>query len=162
MAKCQLSIPVVRPQDCLVKGTGKIFVDFDKDPLRVTGKDTKFTKECMVKGLIALPQSLGASEIVEIISDTELVIRKEFKSLDKVKVLLTNGTAYKRADKIDQKQVYQMVFDHLLDDGCIGIFPEGGSHDRPDLLPLKAGVAVMALGAMDKILVVTLKLSLVV
>ena len=55
-----------------------------------------------------------------------------------------------------------MVFDHLLDDGCIGIFPEGGSHDRPDLLPLKAGVAVMALGAMDKILVVTLKLSLVV
>lgn len=117
MAKCQLSIPVVRPQDCLVKGTGKIFVDFDKDPLRVTGKDTKFTKECMVKGLIALPQSLGASEIVEIISDTELVIRKEFKSLDKVKVLLTNGTAYKRADKIDQKQVYQMVFDHLLDDG---------------------------------------------
>ncbi len=39
-----------------------------------------------------------------------------------------------------------MVFDHLLDDGCIGIFPEGGSHD---LLPLKAGVAVMALGAMD-------------
>ena len=43
-----------------------------------------------------------------------------------------------------------MVFDHLLDDGCIGIFPEGGSHDRPDLLPLKAGVAVMALGAMDK------------
>ncbi len=38
----------------------------------------------MVKGLIALPQSLGASEIVEI-SDTELVIRKEFKSLDKVK-----------------------------------------------------------------------------
>ncbi|CAX42605.1 dihydroxyacetone phosphate sn-1 acyltransferase (ec 2.3.1.42), putative [Candida dubliniensis CD36] len=150
MAKCQLSIPVVRPQDCLVKGTGKIFVDFDKDPLRVIGKDTKFTKECMVKGLVALPQSLGASEIVEVISDTELIIRKEFKSSDKVKLLLTNGTTYKRADKIDQKQVYQMVFDHLLDDGCIGIFPEGGSHDRPDLLPLKAGVAVMALGAMDK------------
>ena len=32
--------------------------------------------------------------------------------------------------------------------GCIGIFPEGGSHDRSDLLPLKPGVAMMALGAM--------------
>ena len=31
----------------------------------------------------------------------------------------------------------------------IGIFPEGGSHDRTELLPLKAGVAVMALGAMS-------------
>ena len=31
---------------------------------------------------------------------------------------------------------------------CIGIFPEGGSHDRPDLLPMKAGISIMALGAM--------------
>lgn len=29
----------------------------------------------------------------------------------------------------------------------MGIFPEGGSHDRTDLLPLKAGVAVIALEA---------------
>ena len=33
---------------------------------------------------------------------------------------------------------------------AVGIFPEGGSHDRPSLLPLKAGVAVMALGALAK------------
>jgi glycerol-3-phosphate O-acyltransferase/dihydroxyacetone phosphate acyltransferase len=32
----------------------------------------------------------------------------------------------------------------------IGIFPEGGSHDRTELLPLKAGVTLMALGAVDK------------
>jgi glycerol-3-phosphate O-acyltransferase/dihydroxyacetone phosphate acyltransferase len=32
----------------------------------------------------------------------------------------------------------------------IGIFPEGGSHDRSELLPLKAGVTIMALGALDK------------
>jgi hypothetical protein len=31
--------------------------------------------------------------------------------------------------------------------GRIGIFPEGSSHDRADLLPLKAGVTLMALGA---------------
>lgn len=148
MAKCQLSIPVVRPQDNLVKGSGKIFVD-SHDNCRIIGVGTKFTTECMVRGLIALPQSLGATEISEIVSDTELIIKKEFKDLEQIRMLLTNGTSYKRADKIDQKQVYKMVFDHLLDNHCIGIFPEGGSHDRPDLLPLKAGVAVMALGAME-------------
>ncbi len=34
--------------------------------------------------------------------------------------------------------------------GAIGIFPEGGSHDRTELLPLKGGVSIMALGAMAK------------
>ena len=33
---------------------------------------------------------------------------------------------------------------------AIGIFPEGGSHDRSDMLPLKAGVTLMALGALEK------------
>jgi glycerol-3-phosphate O-acyltransferase/dihydroxyacetone phosphate acyltransferase len=35
-------------------------------------------------------------------------------------------------------------------DNSIGIFPEGGSHDRTELLPLKAGVTLMALGAVEK------------
>jgi len=148
MAKCQLSIPVVRPQDNLTKGSGKIFVD-KNDPCHILGKGTKFTQECMVRGLLALPQSLGANEISEIKSDNELYIRKPFKQTNQINELLSQGTSFKKADKIDQKQVYQMVFDHLLDNGSIGIFPEGGSHDRTDLLPLKAGVAVMALGAME-------------
>lgn len=148
LSKCQLSIPVVRAQDNLIKGSGKIFVDLE-NPRVVRGKGTKFTTECTVRGLIALPQTLGASEIVEIISDTELVIRKEFKSSDQINSLLTAGTSYKRADKVDQRQIYNLVFEHLSQGNCIGIFPEGGSHDRTDLLPLKAGVAIMALGAME-------------
>lgn len=149
LSRCQFSIPVVRPQDNLKKGTGKIFVDVDEDPCRVKGKNTKFLLECAVKGLLALPQSLGASEILEVISDTELIIRKEFKRTEQINKLLTNGTSFKLADKIDQKKVYQIVFRHLSLGNCIGIFPEGGSHDRTDLLPLKAGVAIMALGAME-------------
>lgn len=149
MSKCQLSIPVVRAQDLLTKGLGRIYVDFDTDPLKVTGVGTRFTEECMPRGLIALPQSLGASEITTIVSDTELYIRKEFKDTQQIRKLLAKGLAFKRADKVDQKQVYQLVFDHLSHGHCIGIFPEGGSHDRTDLLPLKAGVAVMALGAMN-------------
>ncbi|CAN3356550.1 glycerol-3-phosphate O-acyltransferase 1 [Diutina catenulata] len=148
VARSQLSIPVVRPQDNLRPATGKITID-PVDPLVVRGHGTKFTEECMERGLVALPQSLGSTEVSEIISDTELRIRKEFKSGDKVATLLSKGTKFKVADRVDQKQVYNTVFQHLAHGHCIGIFPEGGSHDRTSLLPLKAGVAIMALGAMD-------------
>lgn len=148
LSRCQLSIPVVRAQDNLKQGSGKIKIDVDKDPLLVKGIGTRFLSECGIRGLFALPQSLGASEIALIISDNELVLKKEFKRSEKIDMLLKRGTTYKVADKVDQKQVYKLVFDHLSHGHCIGIFPEGGSHDRTDLLPLKAGVAIMALGAM--------------
>lgn len=45
--------------------------------------------------------------------------------------------------------MYSSVYQKLTEGGCIGIFPEGGSHDRTDLLPLKAGVSIMALGALS-------------
>lgn len=45
--------------------------------------------------------------------------------------------------------MYHSVYQKLKEGGCIGIFPEGGSHDRTDLLPLKAGVSIMALGALS-------------
>ncbi len=42
--------------------------------------------------------------------------------------------------------MYEAVFQKLGQGGIVGIFPEGGSHDRPDLLPIKAGISIMALG----------------
>ncbi len=57
---------------------------------------------------------------------------------------------YKVLPKIDQKEVFTNVFQRLNEGGCIGIFPEGGSHDQTKLLPIKPGVAIMALGAMEK------------
>lgn len=42
------------------------------------------------------------------------------------------------------------MFDALHNNQCIGIFPEGGSHDQTKLLPLKPGVSIMALGSMLK------------
>jgi len=46
--------------------------------------------------------------------------------------------------------MYDAVYERLASGGVVGIFPEGGSHDRASLLPLKAGIAVMALGACDR------------
>lgn len=55
---------------------------------------------------------------------------------------------FKIIPKVDQAALYTEVTKSLSEGTCICLFPEGGSHDRPDLLPLKAGVAVMALAAM--------------
>lgn len=57
---------------------------------------------------------------------------------------------FKISPKIDQTKVYEAVINRLTGGQSIGIFPEGGSHDRTDLLPIKAGVSIMALGAMAK------------
>ena len=46
--------------------------------------------------------------------------------------------------------MYNSVWESLNNEEVVGIFPEGGSSDRTDLLPLKAGICIMALGAMAK------------
>ena len=51
------------------------------------------------------------------------------------------GTAFKVAPKVDQTKVYDTVFEKLSLGGAVGIFPEGGSHDRTELLPLKGAYA---------------------
>jgi len=42
--------------------------------------------------------------------------------------------------------MFSAVHAALANGGCIGIFPEGGSHDRTDLLPLKVSWAKASLG----------------
>lgn len=58
---------------------------------------------------------------------------------------------FKVIPKVDQAHLYGEVTNSLTEGTCICLFPEGGSHDRVDLLPLKAGVAVMALAAQANI-----------
>lgn len=153
VSRSQLAIPVKRAQDNLISKSGTIKLDPENE-LRVLGQGSKFTSECEVKGLLSLPKSIGTSEISSIVSDTEMIIKKPFRFTNEEKAkegnkLLLEGTQFKSAPKIDQSEVYEQVFEHLAHGHCLGVFSEGGSHDRPDLLPLKAGVAIMALGAMD-------------
>ncbi|KAH3686968.1 hypothetical protein WICPIJ_002049 [Wickerhamomyces pijperi] len=146
LAKLANAIPVPRAQDNLKYAQGEIYLkEDDTEGTHIYGRRTKFT-QLEAKGLIGLPESAGSADIAEIVSDTELVIRKPFKS-DKAKRLLLEGTRFKYAAKISNEQTFQHVFNRLHNGGLINIFPEGGSHDRPDLLPIKAGFAIMALGA---------------
>ena len=60
---------------------------------------------------------------------------------------LGSWSSYKVAPRVDQSLMFNAVSEALVAGKSVGIFPEGGSHDQPSLLPLKAGIAVMALGA---------------
>lgn len=164
------SVPVGRALDSKKPAKGKIYLpDAENDPTLIKGTDVNFKSEqFMPGGLIVLPSvnNVAAnSEIEEIVSENELRLKKAFKgdvaykqltgkpvengeSNGHVKSNDFEGTPFQVAPHVDQGQVYEAVFDRIKSGGCIGIFPEGGSHDRTELLPLKAGLAIMALGAL--------------
>ena len=170
MSKAVGSISVERALDKVKPAKGRIFLpDQDNDPCLIQGVDTSFKNDCQVGGLIVLPKvgnQTPSGDIADIVSDTKLRLKKPFKTPEAIQLLTGNGTSsgrstpgnnangdiqsrgcsYKVAPHVDQSKVYDAVFDELDAGGVIGIFPEGGSHDRPDLLPLKPGVAIMALG----------------
>jgi glycerol-3-phosphate O-acyltransferase / dihydroxyacetone phosphate acyltransferase len=58
--------------------------------------------------------------------------------------------AYQCLPKVDQSNVFKHVEEALGNGGCIAMFPEGGSHDNSDLLPFKAGIAMMTFGTIIK------------
>ncbi|CAG8610365.1 10141_t:CDS:2 [Acaulospora morrowiae] len=141
------AITLERPVDFAEIGKGSIKLDQYKD--HVNGIGTEFTKQLKVGGQIALPDDYGSSEILEILSDTELVIKEEFKGFKALEMLTQpNGTPYAYLPRVDQSPLYKRTIEVLSAGKCIGVLPEGRSHDRAELLPLKAGMAIVALSAM--------------
>ena len=162
MARAAGAVSVGRALDSTSPGTGKIYLpDPDNDPSLIRGIGTKFEEECQVGGLLVLPSVNGTAanaEILEIKGNEEIRLKKEFKGDVAISQLtgkpLADGDAhkedavnesrtefegikFKKAPKVDQSKVYDAVFERLQAGGCVGIFPEGGSHDRTELLPLK-------------------------
>lgn len=157
------AVPVGRAMDMTRSMPGKIYLpDPVGDPLLVRGVDTKFdASEFQIGGLLVLPTVDGVTanaEIAEINGPEEIRLKKPFKGVAALKQLTGRedisedgqlaedkmgpaegyqGTSFKAAPKVDQTEVYDAVFERLEKGGCVGIFPEGGSHDRPELLPLK-------------------------
>jgi glycerol-3-phosphate O-acyltransferase/dihydroxyacetone phosphate acyltransferase len=154
------AVPVGRALDSTHSVPGRIYLpDPENDPLLVRGHGTDFEgKDFQVGGLVVLPsvnQTAANAEILEIIGPEELRLKKPFKGNTAVNQLTGRrmvvpdgqteadmpkefiGTPFKVAPKVDQTKVYDAVFEKLNQGGCVGIFPEGGSHDRTELLPLK-------------------------
>ncbi|CAO3679169.1 unnamed protein product [Umbelopsis ramanniana] len=147
VAKLQSSIPVIRPQDLVYTGKGTIFLD-SFDPTLVRGNFTLFTNQLAPRHFLILSKTVKL-EVVEVISDTAIRIRQKVDDQPTLMALKDGGgIRYKIMPYIEQKALYERVNQKLSDGECITIFPEGGSHDRTELLPLKAGFAIMGLGAM--------------
>jgi len=171
------SVPVGRAQDAAKPATGTIYLpDPVNSPTLIRGVGTKFGEggEGEEGGMVFLPSTKGKTgasvDIAKILGPEELRVKRPFKGKLSIEQLTGRddvdndgnfknpdvkgckegfgGTKFKLAPHIDQTKVYEAVFARLRSGGCVGIFPEGGSHDRTELLPLKAGVAIMALGAL--------------
>ena len=159
MARAAGAVSVGRALDSTKPAAGKIYLpDPVNDPTLIRGVQTQFEKEAQVGGLLVLPsvKNVAANtEILEIHGNEEIRLKKEFKGEVALKQLTgkplneesqENGDAekadfqgikFKVAPKIDQTKVYDAVFERLQSGGCVGIFPEGGSHDRTEILQLK-------------------------
>ncbi|KAL0088931.1 hypothetical protein J3Q64DRAFT_1732387 [Phycomyces blakesleeanus] len=152
LARMVHAIPVVRPQDIAEEGSGRIqLLNPKSSPRVISGMDTHFLSQLQPQDSIFLPRGIGKFEVVKILSDTELIVKSDVTDKRAVHVLCKpEGTAYKCVPHVEQDSVYERVYDELNNGQCITIFPEGGSHDRAEMLPFKAGVSIMALGAMAK------------
>lgn len=166
LARAVGAVPVARALDSTKAATGKIFLpDPVNSPKLIRGTGTRFDKEAQIGGLLVLPSVNGTAanaEILEIHGPEEICLKNAFKGAvasrqltgrdditeegkfengdaSENKVLLGDftGISFKTAPKVDQTMVYDAVFERLDTGGCVGIFPEGGSHDRTELLPLK-------------------------
>lgn len=128
------AIPVVRPQDIVNVGTGKIRYDPINQPLQLQGQDTKFTEEIGTRDFIVFGRNYKV-HVSKVLSDTLLEITHSIQ-VDQ-QLLGEEHLPFKIAPHVDQTAVYDEVYNYLNRNECVTIFPEGGSHDRSEMLPLK-------------------------
>ena len=177
MARTMQAIPVERPQDLAVRGDGKVRVIPEADDVRapspalgtpptstpsprksdgapafdsfkgtLIGQNTSFTTQMGSKDSIIFQNTKVRAVVVRVHSDTEALVR--YNTSDEQRLSEAEFSSYKIIPHADQKVMFENCIRCLSKDGAIGIFPEGGSHDRTQLLPLKPGISIMALGTM--------------
>ncbi|KAL7546676.1 hypothetical protein ACHAWF_010006 [Thalassiosira exigua] len=152
------AVPVKRAQDGASKGTGKVTVDVkyvsasgESSTVSVRGTGTKFTAEIKVSDKIRFSKSALGIKVASIESDDSLTLKVDEGVLDVLSSQpFPDYVSFDILPRIDQKDMYRSVLERLASGATIGIFPEGGSHDRTDLLPLKVGVALIAYSALEK------------
>lgn len=156
-------VPVKRAQDDAKAGSGKIKLqkptkvntDGEEELTLVTveGTDTIFSRELAVGDKIRLQGTPFGLKINSVESDTRMVLNGMDLPDDFPTYLFKADTApvdYDLMKRTPLTTVFEKVLDRLAGGGALGIFPEGGSHDRTDLLPLKVGISLIAYSALEK------------
>jgi len=164
MARVMDAIPVERADDVAFKGQGTLWIS-PEDGVTVLGRGTAFATQ-LNRGDSINVEGYGVLPVKEVVSDEQLTLKKP------AVLRLASGDAGDVSDAtapvvapaanpsdyrpfrvqpfLDQSAMFDAVHEALHAGKAVGIFPEGGSHDRPSMLPFKAGVAIMALGALAK------------
>eukprot|EP01051_Picozoa_sp_SAG22_P002099 SAG22_NODE_90_length_21067_cov_8.490843_3_plen_353_part_00 len=163
-ARLMDGIGVERPQDLMTVGSGTLVLQRRQQQQGAAGPSghvligtgTRFKAEsnagdaivvkCEHKGA-KITVSMG---VVHIESDTELHIKPLPADQLAAMEAETEPRGYKNMPRVSQADCFKYCHDALGRGDCLGIFPEGGSHDRSTLLPIKAGVSIMALGTMAR------------
>lgn len=152
-------VPVKRAQDDAKKGTGVISMKIthqseDEILIQVTGKEgTMFTTELHVGDKIRPPKTAFGFKVKSIQSDSSMVVDGLGLPDDFDMELFERSDLFVTYDVLKHTPlttVFEKVLDRLAAGGAIGIFPEGGSHDRTDLLPLKVGISLIAYSALEQ------------
>lgn len=151
LATAMGALPVQRAMDLAKEGEGRIYLpDPVNKPLQLRGIGTDFTASLSNgRCSLYLPTINGEShrlDVAEIQGPGSLSLKSPVVHPDAIFQLTGmttpntsdfQGSKYKIVPRLDQSKVYNAVHHCLEDGGCVGIFPEGGSHDRTKLLPLK-------------------------
>ena len=170
MATLMGAVPVTRAMDNMKTASGTVYLpDPDGNPRLLRGVGTRFDgPDFGIGWSLYLPTVNGEShklDVAEIYGPEELLLKTPPTAEDALFQLTGRknetgkwasphqdseaessgfaGSKFKVAPYVDQTQVYNAVFEKLKTNGCIGIFPEGGSHDRPEMLPLKGGISYL-------------------
>jgi glycerol-3-phosphate O-acyltransferase/dihydroxyacetone phosphate acyltransferase len=167
-------VPVKRAQDDAVAGSGRLEYDrqnphltpttSDNDTaapggsndgdetieMNVRGIDTKFVTELHVGDKIRPNGTAFGLKIKKIVSADHVVV--DAAGIPPNFPFPSRGESlpYDILPHIPLNVVFSKVLERLAAGGAVGIFPEGGSHDRTDLLPLKVGIALIAYSALEK------------
>ena len=152
------AVPVKRAQDSANCGSGSVSIDMKGinnvsaiTEMKVSGRGTKFTVEIKIGDSIRFPDNAQGIKVASIHGDESLSLKVEEGVLDVIySQPFPDYVTFDILPRIDQKDVYHNVLEKLSSGGTIGIFPEGGSHDRTDLLPLKVGVVLIAFSSLEK------------
>ncbi|KAJ3378870.1 hypothetical protein HDU84_007233 [Entophlyctis sp. JEL0112] len=135
--------------DLVRAGAGKLVLGSAEDTAAKTvrGISTSFTSVLHARAVISF--SGIQLEVIKVVSDDAVVVKAlPDDAVASLEAAGPEGLSYKITPHVDQGEMFSSVVQRLNNGGCVGIFPEGGSHDRTDFLPIKAGGAIMALAAM--------------
>jgi glycerol-3-phosphate O-acyltransferase/dihydroxyacetone phosphate acyltransferase len=146
VTKALKSIPVYRPEDSKKKGSGKVHFLSNTE---IKGVNTKFLDDsAAIKNGVSGILITNRTFIIDKIIDNEtLTIKENAEDSEGLKI---GEYDFFFIPKIDNSFLFKAAYQRLAEDGCICIFPEGTSHDRTDFIKLKAGIALMTLGAMSE------------